>query len=146
MTAPFIQLEGVMKFGPTAGSLTDFSDQITQCLIVRKRNTVTVPPTFANAQESPRAGSRAEEMTITFLNDLTQSGFWAELWDAIDTDTSILYFEVHFDEETNSTNHPGFTGQVVVTGTDAGGTPGETRSSSQTFPIVAGTLQRLDPS
>lgn len=146
MTAPFVQLEGVAKFGPTALSLTDFSDQISKCIIHYRRNTVTVPPTLANAQESPRAGSKSEELEIDFISDMTQAGFWAELWDALDTADSILYFEVHPDTQVQSTNHPSFTGQIIVTETMAGGTVGEVRTGSVTFPIVAGSLQRLDPS
>ena len=146
MSDPFIQLEGVVKFGPTAGTLTDFSANITNCIIRYTRATVEKPGTYANAQTSQLAGNRAQEIEVNFINDLTQAGFWAELWDAIDTAESILYFEVHFDQQAQSTNHPGFTGQCVVVGTEVGGEVGSIRSSSQTFPIVAGTIARLDPS
>lgn len=146
MANPFIQLEGVTKFGLTAGTLIDFSSFITNCIIRYTRATVEKPGTYALAQTSQLAGSRAQEMEINFINDLTQAGFWAELWDAMDSSDGILFFEVHFDTQANSTNHPGFTGQLVVTGTEIGGEVGSLRSTSETFPIVAGTIARLDPS
>jgi hypothetical protein len=146
MPTPFIQLEGVVKFGTTAGTLIDFSQYITNCIIRYTRDTVEKPGTYANAQTSQLAGTRNQEIEVNFINDLLANSFWGALWDALDTADSILYFEVHFDQQAQSTNHPGFTGQATITGTEVGGEVGSLRSTSETFPIVAGTLLRLDPS
>lgn len=146
MADPFIQLEGVVKFGATVPTLINFSNNITSVVIRYTRDTVEKPATYALAQTTQLAGNRAQEMEINFISDLTATGFWGALWDSLDTADSLLFFEVHFDQQAQSTNHPGFTGQIVCVQTEIGGEVGTIRASSATFPIVAGTLARLDPS
>lgn len=137
----FIQLEGYAKFGPVGGPLVEYNASVTSLVINRTRNTIDVPATWANATQDSKAGSRMEMLTLNFLSDPTSaSSFWAELWDAIDTDDGELDFECNMVDAATSVSNPKFSGTIVVTGVDTGGQAGELRSQSVTFPIKAGTL------
>lgn len=142
MTSPYIQLEGSAKFGPVGGPLVDYSNQITNCVINRTRATVSSPATWGDVTTDVNAGARTETLTINFLTSVAAASFWAELWDALDTDSGELDFEIRLSDAAVGADNPEFSGTLVTTGVDTGGQAGEIRSQSQTFPIKRGTLEK----
>ncbi len=139
----FTQLEGNIKFGSTTAD-TSYNSSVTSLVITRATDIITVPKTFANALTDSIAGGETQTLTVNFLGDpLSASSFWAELWDAMDTDDKTLYFAGTLNDSTSvSATNPKFSGVVVVSSLDTGGQVGELRAQSQTFPIKAGTLAR----
>lgn len=126
-----IQLEGAITIDST-----DYSAEITSLVLSRRRRTSVLPPTFGNAIESAKAGAEYNEVTINFINEKAASKVWAELYDAIDTDTSELAFTARLDDAAVGADNPSFSGTFVVTGVDLGGTVGQVNTQSQTFPIT----------
>lgn len=139
----FVQLEGNIKFGSTTAD-TNYNASITSLVINRATDIITIPKTFANALTDSEAGGETQTLTINFLGDpLSASSFWAELWDAMDTDDKSLVFAATLNDSTTvSATNPKFSGTVIVAGLGTGGDPGALRTQSQTFPIKSGTLAR----
>lgn len=125
-----IQLEGPITLGGT-----DYSDEITNMVIRRRRNMTTKPATFGNSRESQKAGAVVEEVTITCLNDVAAAQVWAELWDAIDTDSGELAFTARLTSAAVGADNPTFSGTLVVTGAEVGGQVGQQNTQQWTFPI-----------
>jgi hypothetical protein len=137
------QLEGNIQLGTGPGSVTDYSLDISALVINRRRNTVTKPGTFGNPVVEEKASTNQYTVTAVFAgNEGDATGVWAEIWDAMDTDASEVYFEGTFKEGAVSASNPKFTGYIIVTDTDAGGTVGELKQQSKTWPArgVVGPL------
>lgn len=139
----FIQLEGNIKFGTTTAG-TDYSSAITSLVINRTAEIITTPATFADATTDPHAGAETQTLDINFLSDPTSaSSFWSLLYDAMDTDTKILYWSATLTASTTvSATNPQFSGQIVVSQLGTGGTVGQNREQSASYPIKAGTLAK----
>lgn len=135
----YTQLEGVIKFG---SPLVDYGAQIHALRIVRARELVSEKPTFALAEVGDVAGPSRATLTIMFKSSTAAASFWAELWDAIDTDSAELPFEATLNAATVSADNPKFAGTIVVAGLETGGDVGAGREQSQTFPIKVGTLTK----
>jgi hypothetical protein len=136
MSVPFIQLEGTIKIGPT-GSLVDYSAAITSLTITKTRQLVTRPATFADARETQHAGPESDTITINFLNDEAASGFWVELWDAINTDSAELDFDALYKPGAVGASNPRYTGRFVVAQLDQGGDVGALAQQRQTYPVLS---------
>ena len=128
----YTQLEGVIKFGSTP---VDYGAQIHALRLVRTRELVSEKPTFALAEVGDKAGPSRATLTIMFKSSTAAASFWAELWDAIDTDSAELPFEA-------TLNAAAVSGTIVVAGLETGGDVGAGREQSQTFPIKVGTLTK----
>lgn len=140
--AGFIQLEGSLKFGLVTAS-TEYGSAVTSINIALGRNLIEVPATYANSQQSQAAGSRTQEMSITFLADPTAAAsFWSELYAAYLTATGELKFEGTQEVGAVSATNPKWAGTIIVTGLDVFGEVGGLRQQTQTYPIKAGTLVR----
>lgn len=126
-----IQLEGPITLGGN-----DYSDEISSFVINDTRNTVTVPGTFGDATEVDRAGAHKWSATITFHSDLAAASVWAELLDAMLTDTAELGFTARFKSGPVSGDNQEVSGTLLVTALDTGGTVNELRQQTQTYPMV----------
>jgi len=126
-----IQLEG-----PITINAVDYSDEIAHATIRRRRNLTTKRPTFGNARSVQKAGSIVEEFEIECENDVAAAKLWLELYDAIDTDTGELEVVARMKEAVVGTDNPSFTFNIVVTGVEIGGTPGDQNYQRHTFPIT----------
>lgn len=126
-----IQLEGPITIGGT-----DYSDEIVNCRIIRRRNLTRLPATYGNARTSQKAGSIEETCQFTFLNDVAASKVWLELYDAIDTDTGEVAVVARFDDAAVGADNPSFTFNIIVTGAEVGGQVGEQNTQQHTFPIT----------
>lgn len=129
------QLEGNIQLGSGPGSLTDYSLDISALIIEKIRNTVQKPGTFGNANVEEKASTTQYRVQVVFAgNEGDATGVWAEIWDAMDTDTSELYFEGSFKEGAISATNPRFTGYMICTQNMAGGTVGQLKQVSVTWP------------
>jgi len=138
-----MQLEGNIKFGVDPDTLIDYSDEISSLMINYSRNPVTVPATFGNAKERERAGSGKDQVTINFFHDESDAaGFWAECWDAAHSESGELYFTATFKPGPVAPDNPQFEGWVTVLDLDTGGTVGEWKQQSKTWP--ARDVARVD--
>lgn len=126
-----IQLTGSLSLGGT-----DFSDSISSMVIKRTRASVTRPPTLGNIRETQAAGALQEALEINFFSDLAAASVWAELYDALDTDTAELAFSGEPDGGTAGADNPHFSGTIVILGVDTGADVGSLREQSQTYPIT----------
>ena len=131
-----IQLEGPITLGGI-----DYSSAITSMVLNDTRATVTTPATFALAAETDAAGAHKRQATINFFSSHAAAGLWAELYDAIITDTAELAFTARFATGAISADNPEFRGTLIVLSLDIGGTVGELKAQSQTYP-VKGTWTR----
>lgn len=138
-----MQLEGNIQFGMSPDTLVDYSDDISALTLNTQVQTTTKPKTFASAREEQRKSGLVDAVTINFFNDERDPmGFWLACWDAQRDDTTAdgrqpgeLYFSATYtpdppDPDTN----PTFTGWVLVGDLDTGGTVGEWKQQSKTWP------------
>ena len=126
-----LQLEGPVTIGGQ-----DYSDEITSVIIRRRRNIITSPATWGNSREVGAAGALQEEIQINFLNHYAATKVWAELWDAIDTDSAELAFTVRGSDAAIGADNPSFEGVMIVTGVEVGGAVMQHNQQSWTFPIT----------
>jgi hypothetical protein len=140
--SPLIILTGSIKFGASASTNTDYSCWVTELRITRTRNLIEIPATFCDGEASQRAGTQQNELTISYIGDIEESAFWAELWDAFETDSAELYFEANLKSGSTSSDNPKFSGTIIVAGLGTGGVVGELSTDQQTFPLVPNTLTK----
>lgn len=126
-----VQLTGNLSLGGT-----DYSSSISSMTIKRTRNSVTVPPTLGNIREVDKAGALKEALEITFFSSMAAASVWAELYDAIDTDSAELTFTGNLDSGATGADNPEFSGTIVVMGIDTGADVGSLREQTQTYPIT----------
>ena len=127
-----IQLKGNLSLGAV-----DFSASISSMVIKRSRASVTRPPTLANIRETQAAGALQESLEITFFSGTEAASVWADLYDAIDTDSAELAFVGNLNDGATSADNPEFSGTIVVLGVDSGADVGSLRQQTQTYPITA---------
>jgi hypothetical protein len=135
-----IQLEGPITLGGI-----DYSSQITSVVLNDTRATVTTPPTFGDATEVDSAGAHKRTMTINFFSSHAAASSWAELYDAIITNTAELTFTARFATGAISADNPEFTGTIIVMSLDTGGTVGELKAQSQTYPVKGTWVRDVTP-
>lgn len=137
----FIQLRGNLTVGPatTGAPSFDVADWVSEFRITSTRESVTIPATLG-LEMSTAAGARSDSMTITFHSDVDAAGFWAFLYDIIETDSSEMKFAGNFNDGVTSADNPEFSGTVVLLSLDSGNTVGALRQQTLTMPVVAGTL------
>lgn len=132
-----VQLKGNLSIGGT-----DFSASISSIVIKRTRASVTVPPTLANIRETEKAGALQEAVEINFFSSMAASSVWADLYDAIDTDTAELTFSGNLDTGGTDADNPAFSGTFVVLGIDTGADVGSLRAQTQTYPVTAAGITK----
>lgn len=136
-----LQLEGPITIGAV-----DYSDEIVRVTIRKRRNMIVRPATFGNRNETDKAGAAKNEIQIDFLNNRTAATVWAELWDAIDTDSAELAFTARLDDGAIGADNPEFSGVMIVNGVEVGGQVGVYNQQSWTFPITeAGITKDTTP-
>lgn len=127
-----VQLTGELSLGGT-----DFSDSIHSMIIRRTRTAVTRPPTLGNLRETQAAGALVEMLEINFSSSLAAASVWADLYDAIDTDSAELTFAGLLNPGSVGADNPEFSGTIVILGVDTGADVGALRQQTQTYPITA---------
>jgi hypothetical protein len=120
----------------------DVSAFVHSMIIRRTRNSVTVPPTLANIREVTKAGALVESLEIRFHSSLAASSLWAELYDAIDTDSAELTFVGKLNPGAVGVDNPEFSGSFVVMGIDTGADVGALREQTQTYAITADGIDK----
>lgn len=151
-----VQLEGLIEFAPitypagveTIGTYTDFSDELNKLVLNKTRNTVDRKPTFGNAKTVKKAADRVDSVTIMYDGDETlgATGFWRLVWDTLDTPPCKLAFRATMTEEAVSETNPMYVGKVTVVDVDGGGTVGETKWQSKTWPAEDVEILEDEPS
>lgn len=131
------QLEGTVSL-----NAVDCSTEIYSFKIVEERATSTRRPTFGNATESERAGATRTSIEIEFEDTLDPSTSLAhaEITDALRTDSGELTFEVTYKSDAVSASNPTYSGTMVVTSVETGGTVGGELDQTQTFMVTAAGL------
>jgi hypothetical protein len=140
-----MQLEGNIQFGLSPDSLTDYSDEISSLTLNTQTQTTSRPKTFASAREEQRKSGLVDSVGINFFNDERDPlGFWLLCWDAQRDDSQAsgrepgeLYFSAQYYTEEQvgvGQENPTFTGWVLVGDLDTGGTVGEWKQQSKTWP------------
>jgi hypothetical protein len=133
--AGVVQGQAVIKLGPDAGSLTDYSCWFRDFTILPIRNTIIKSPTFSSPAIEEKAAANQASVTATFLAvpDVV-SGLWWELNRAMGTRTAELFFEWRGDSAAVSSSNPKRTGYIVITGLDSGAPAYQPRLQSKVFP------------
>jgi hypothetical protein len=134
-----IQLKGNLSIGGT-----DVSAFVSSMIIKRERVSVTVPPTLGNIREVQKAGALKEALEITFFSSTAAASLWADLYDALDTDSAELAFVGNLSDAATGPDNPEFSGTIVVLGVDSGAAVGALREQSQTYPITADGITKSD--
>lgn len=133
-----VQLTGSL----TIGGL-DVATTVSSIVIKRTRNSVTVPATLGNIRETQKAGALQEAVEINFFSSLAAASLWADLYDAIDTDTAELAFTGRMNAGAVGADNPTFSGTFVVLGVDTGADVGALREQSQTYPVTAAGVTKV---
>jgi hypothetical protein len=126
-----IQLKGALTIGGI-----NVADQCSSFVIKTERNAVTVPASLSNIREVQKAGSKKLALEINFWSTMAAADFWAELWDAVDTDSAELTFAGKLNDAALSADNPEYGGTIVVLALETGGEVGSLREQSQTYPIT----------
>jgi hypothetical protein len=126
-----IQLKGALTIGGI-----NVGDQCSSFVIKTERNSVTVPGTLTNIREVQKAGAKKLSLVINFWSTMAAADFWAELWDAIDSNSGELAFTGKMNDAALSADNPEYSGNIVVLALDTGGEVGTLRAQSQTYPIT----------
>ena len=137
-----IQGRPLIKLGPTADALVDYTCWISEFVINETRSTVVKAPSFGSPSIEEKAAADAATVSISFLAvPSTTSGLWWELNRAKATRTGELYFEWRGEDATVSSSNPRVTGYIVVSGLGTGAPLGP-RRQSLTFPArsISGPL------
>lgn len=138
MAGNALQLEGNIMLGGT-----DYSDEISSLVINIQRAVVEIPATFGNAQVGKKAGQRMATLTINFLGDPKDAaGVIEELYTAYLTDSSELTFSANLTTGSTSASNPEWSGTIVVSDLDIGGTVGEHYEQSKTYDITVDGVDR----
>jgi hypothetical protein len=139
-----VQLNGVIRIGPVAGTLVDVSDAVSALVINTKVEMVQRPPTYGNPNKEARKGSIEDQVTLVFHADEAPStGLWAVLYDAArNSATGELAFDAVYRAGAASASNPRFTGIFLVSDIDTGTPVNEWKAQSKTFPArsIAGPL------
>jgi hypothetical protein len=129
------QFEGVFELGPDAGSLTDYTCDITAFVISEGRATVVKAPTAANPVTEQKAAAAFGSVAVTFAgNPGDASGLWQEMRAAMQTRTGELFFQVRYDTAAVGATNPKFTGYIVVAELNTGAPVGQVARQISTFP------------
>ena len=140
----YVQLKGNLSLGPEdqeTPDVTDYSRYISSLSVMRERTSITVPPNLETARESEVAGPMKETVGMQFHSGVAAASLGAELWDAMDTDSSILYFEGTLEPGAVSADNPKFSGYISVLTLETGADVGTLRQQSQTYPVYVGDVQ-----
>lgn len=122
----------------------DYSEDIAEFVIQRKRPGTTRPATFGDPTVQQKAGADEYMVSINFFHDEGDaSNFWAEAWAAMDTASAELPFTGTFKPGAVSPTNPKFTGILVLTELDTGGKVGDWKGQQKTFPAhtVVGPIE-----
>lgn len=138
-----MQLEGNIRFGLSAASLTGYSDEVSSLVITTTINTTTRPPTFGNARPEDRKGSLSDAVAVNFFQEESDpASLWLLVWEAQRDDTTTtggrspgeLYFSATFKPGTaDPDTNPQFEGWLLPTALDTGGTVAEWKQQGQTW-------------
>ncbi len=132
------QLKGDVQFTTvTAGVIDDddyvsFKNEIAKAVFKRVFDTVTRPATFGTGTKTTSAGAGDFTFEFDFLHDEADSvGLHDFLWDNAGKDVAV---RAAYREGAVSATNPSFEGIISVVGLDTGGTVGEWKAQSQTYP------------
>lgn len=142
MATPVQQLKGNIKFGPVTASL-DCSNFVTSLVIHRTRESITVPATFGTGRSTQVAGALSESLEINFFSSTDAASMWAMLYDILDTDNSTAAWEATLNSGAVGADNPKFSGVITLLALDTGGTVGNLRAQTQTYPITAAGITKV---
>jgi len=142
VATPVQQLKGNIKFGLVTANL-DFSNFVTSLVIHRTRESITVPATFGTGRSSQVAGALAETLEINFFSSTDAASMWATMYDILDTDASELKWEATLNTGAVGPDNPKFSGTIVLLALDTGGTVGNLRAQTQTYPITPAGITKV---
>lgn len=130
-----VQLEGAILINSNT-----HSDDVTSFVLNLTRPTTQVPGTFGDADGSEVLGSARGTLTMTFNHDEGDtSGVWAELYAGYISDTGALTFQGRLKDAAQSATNPTFSGTLLVSDLDIGGSVGELKSQTKTWPVYGVT-------
>ena len=141
MASVWVQTTGSVKFGPAAGTLTDYSASVTSLSFEQEADEQTIPATFASGEVGYEPGPKVRRMAINFLTESIPTGLYDEFETAFEGGTSV-FFETTFKTGAVSATNPKFTGEIVIDSLSLGGTRADIRQQSRTYRIKAGTFVR----
>lgn len=113
----------------------DYSLEIGEFVLNLTRNSVTEMPTYGNASEVDRAGTRKDSLTLMCKNELAADTVARLLYATILTDDAEIPFVVRYSDAVIGVDNPEFAGNLVVTSVQIGNKVGENKVQSQTFSI-----------
>ncbi len=129
------QFGGVFQLGPDAGSLTDYTCDITAFVITEGRATVVKAPSMSNPVTEQKAAAAFGTVAMTFAgNPGDATGLWQEMRAAMQTTSGELFFQVRYGTAAVSSSNPKFTGYIVVGELDTGAPVNEFRRQAKSFP------------
>lgn len=144
ISASQYQLQGQVKFGTAANSLTSVAVDVFACTFTRTCNSIERPGTFSNPRNTTYAGTYNETIEIEFASAGEYSG--TTLAGMINTavlaatPTNLLYFSFNQSEEANATTNVQVTGSVSVLEAKLGGEVGTLRRVTLTLPVNSSTF------
>lgn len=142
--ASYVQREGTVKFGTSAGSLVNVHDDVIKCRLVRTFESVERRGTFGNSRNTIVPGNFNDEIQIDYyaLGTSAQTTLDGLISEAVfgATPSTVLFFEFSQSQDATGAGNQKFTGSVSVLEAAKGGEVGTMRSESLVMPVL--TLTR----
>lgn len=131
-----IQLNGLIKLGPSAGALVDYSNYISAIILHLAKEAVAVPATYGTPRVRQRAGARTDTVELAFFSDEGDvAGLHNELVDGFLLSAPIVFFSAQYQLGSLSTSNPGATGSFIPLEVDVGDTVGAWKTQSRTWSL-----------
>lgn len=131
-----IQLNGLIKLGPGAGSLVDYSNYIASFVLHLTRESVAVAATYGTPRVRTRAGARTDTLEINFFADEGDvGGVHNELMDGLLLSSPLVFFSAQYQLGALAPSNPGATGSFVPLEVDVGDPVGAWKTQTRTYTI-----------
>ena len=136
-----IQLKGNLLADPAPGpAATDVSDFVSEFRIQTQRAGITRPATLGTGTADTVAGSRTDNLIITFHSSQDAEDFWALLYEVISSASSEVVFSGTMNQGAVSADNREWSGTATLLSLDTGAPVGSLRQQTVTLPIKQGTL------
>ncbi len=145
MPSVWTQTKGVAKFGPTAGTVVDYSSAVTSVDLEFEAGQNDVPATLATGETGYEPGAKARNLALNFLSEGALTSLFTEFetaFEAASGEGADVFFEVTLKQGATSATNPKFTGRIFIDAVSIGGNRNTVRSQSRTYKIRSGSYVR----
>lgn len=137
MAGSRIQLDGVIRLGPTVNPTTDYSLDVASLVINATRADVAQPATYGFPRVRHNAGARKDTIALNFMSDESDTlGVLTELLNGFLSAAGLVYFQARWNAGAIGAANQEYRGSFSPTSVDIGTTVGQWKMQNKTFPLA----------